>query len=65
MNPGDSIRVSFEEEALAKAVAALRTTASGAIRKAKDLQDPDLERMATDIYHTARMMGDSIRKVRQ
>lgn len=65
MTPSDAIRVSFEEEALAKAVAALRTTASGAIRKAKELNDPDLERMATDIYHTARMMGDSIRKVRQ
>ena len=65
MNPGDSIRASFEEEALLKAVAALRTTASGAIRKAKELQDPDLERMATDIYHTARMMGDATKKVRQ
>lgn len=64
MNPSDAIRVSFEEEALVKAVVALRTTASGAIRKAKELQDPDLERMATDIYHTARMMGDAIKKVR-
>ena len=65
MNPSDSVRVSFEEEALVKAVAALRVTASSAIRKARELGDSDLERMATDIYHTARMMGDSIRKVRQ
>ena len=64
MNPSDAIRVSFEEEALAKAVAALRVTASSAIRKAKEMGDTDLERMATDIYHTARMMGDATKKVR-
>ena len=64
MNPSDAIRASFEEEALIKEVAALRVSASSAIRKAKELQDPDLERMATDIYHTARMMGDAIKKVR-
>lgn len=64
MNPSDSVRVSFEEEALVKAIAALRTTASSAIRKARELGDSDLERMATDIYHTARMMGDATKKVR-
>lgn len=58
------IRASFEEEALLKAVAALRVTASGAIRKAQQIGDADLERMATDIYHTARMMGDATKKVR-
>lgn len=64
MTPSDAIRVSFEEEALVKAVAALRVTASSAIRKARELGDSDLERMATDIYHTARMMGDATKKVR-
>lgn len=58
------IRATFEEESLLKAVASLRVTASGAIRKAKEIQDADLERMATDIYHTARMMGDACKKVR-
>lgn len=58
------IRASFEEEALLKAVAALRVTASSAIRKAKEMGDTDLERMATDIYHTARMMGDATKRVR-
>lgn len=64
MNPSDAICVSFEEEALVKAIAALRVTASSAIRKARELGDSDLERMATDIYHTARMMGDATKKVR-
>lgn len=58
------IRASFEEEALLKAVAALRVTASSAIRKAKEMGDTDLERMATDIYHTARMMGDATKRVK-
>lgn len=64
MTPGDAIRASFEEEALLKAVAALRVTASSAIRRARELGDSDLERMATDIYHTARMMGDATKRVR-